>query len=160
MTDPVFRFREECLADAPIEVVFETVTDHESYADWSSCDEAYLEVEGSPERNGFGSVRVFRDTTSIKDGVLAVKEITNHYWPPYLHGYRVLDPSVVRHHQGFVLLEPVGDNQTKITWHMTSSPVDANAAEVLRPQLGAGVRTLVADLAAEAARRHKAQQAR
>jgi hypothetical protein len=155
MTEPIFRFREETVANAPIQTVFDTVTDHESYAAWSSCDEALIEIEGSPDRNGFGSVRVLRDKTSLKDTVIDVKEITNHYWPPYLFGYRVLDESLVRGHQGFALFEALAGDRTKITWHMTSTPVDPAAAEILRPQLAAGVRGLVADLAAEAERRYK-----
>jgi hypothetical protein len=155
MIEPIFRFREETVANAPIQTVFDTVTDHASYAAWSTCDEAFVEIEGSPDRNGFGSVRVLRDRTSLKDTVIDVKEITNHYWPPYLFGYRVLDQSLVRDHQGIVLFEVLAPDRTKITWHMTSTPVDPAVTEFLRPQLAAGVRGLVANLAAEAERRHK-----
>ena len=152
--EPTFRYRVEAIADAPIEVVFATVTDHESYAEWTTCDESFLEVKGDSEANGFGSVRVLRDRTSLKDGVIDVKEVTNHYWPPYLHGYRVVDTSIVRDHQGIVLLERLGDGRTKAVWHMVATPVDSAMAEVLRPQLAAGIEGLVNDLCAEAGRRH------
>jgi hypothetical protein len=152
--EPTFRFCVEAIADAPIEVVFATVTDHESYAYWTSCDEAFLEVKGNPEPNGFGSVRVLRDNTSLKNDVIDIKETTNHYWPPYLHGYRVLDTSLVRDHQGIVLLECLGEHRTRAKWHMVSTPVDPTLADVLRPQFAAGIEQLVNDLCAEAGRRH------
>jgi hypothetical protein len=134
------------------------VTDHESYGSWSGCDAAFLEVEGSPERNGFGSVRALRqDAINAGEVALDVKEMTNHYWPPYLFGYRVLDQSIVRDHQGIVLLEPLAEDRTQIKWHMTSTPIDPTVAEVIQPQLATGVRALVADLAAEAERRYKAR---
>lgn len=154
-TDLVFRYRVEGVAEAPIETVFATVTDHESYAAWTSCDEASLETKGDPDPNGFGSVRLLRDTTSLEDGmVIEIREVTNHYWPPYLFGYRILDTTIVRDHQGIVLFEPLGDARTKVTWHMTSTPIDPALTDVLRPQLAAGVENLVADLCAEAGRRH------
>jgi Polyketide cyclase / dehydrase and lipid transport len=158
--EPTFRYRVEAVAEAPIEVVFAAVTDHESYAGWTSCDESFLETKGDPEPNGFGSVRVLRDTTSLEDDVIDIKEVTNHYWPPYLHGYRVMDTSLVRDHQGIVLLERLGDDRTKAVWHMVSTPVDPALADVLRPQFAAGIEQLVHDLCAEAGRRHASGAAR
>jgi hypothetical protein len=151
---PDFHYREHGDAAAPIEVVFATVSDHESYANWSTCDESFLEREGTPQRNGLGAVRVLRDLTSL-DVPIDVKEIINHYWPPYLLGYRVLDQSIVRDHQGIVLLEKIDDDHTRLTWHMTASAADPSMVDALRGDLGVGVRHLVGNVCAEAERRAK-----
>lgn len=45
--------------NAPIEVMWEVMTDHERWSDWMPSSKVVLDPEGSPDRNGMGAVRNF-----------------------------------------------------------------------------------------------------
>ena len=45
--------------EAPLETVWEVMTDHHLYSRWTPARKVTLDKEGSPDRNGLGAVRVF-----------------------------------------------------------------------------------------------------
>ena len=45
--------------NAPIEVMWGVMTDHERWSDWMPSSKVVLGPEGSPDRNGIGAVRSF-----------------------------------------------------------------------------------------------------
>ena len=45
--------------NAPKERVFEIMTDHRRYVNWTRAKSVYLQKEGSPNPNGLGAIRVF-----------------------------------------------------------------------------------------------------
>ena len=144
-------FREMGFARAPADVVFATLTDHSSYAEWGQCDESLLEVEGSPEPNGLGAVR----RLVMKATGLNVREEVNHYWPPHVMGYRVIDHTL-KDHQGIVVLTE-RDGGTEIAWQLTANPPDPSMIDIFREFVPPGIKQLVADLAAESERRAAAR---
>src|SRR5438105_5413317 len=95
------KIRATGFASAPPRVVFETVTDHTSYPDWSSAHAVVLEVEGDPSPNGLGAVRM---VSGPPPESITLKEEVNHYWPPYLFGYTVTEGGPVVAHQGVIVL--------------------------------------------------------
>ncbi len=145
---PTFEFRFENTTEASPEVVFDIVSDGAGYARWSSCDESSVERTGSPTPHGIGAIRVLHSGVGTPLEI-HVRELTNHYWPPYLFGYKVLDESVVVDHQGIVLFEGF-DGATKVTWHVTCSPADPTIADVLKQNLDEAFETLLSQLCAEA----------
>ena len=140
-------FRELGFARAPADVVFATLADHASWADWGQCDESLLEVEGVPAPNGLGSVR----RLTMKATNLDVREEVNHYWPPHVWGYRVIDETL-RDHQGIVVLTE-RDGGTEIAWQLTANPPDPSLVEVFREFVPPGLRQLIIDLATESERK-------
>ena len=52
-----FEFKLE--VNAPIEVMWSVMTNHERWSDWMPSSKVVLDPEGSPERNGMGAVRNF-----------------------------------------------------------------------------------------------------
>ena len=45
--------------NAPKERVFEIMTDHRRYVNWTRAKSVYLQKEGNPNPNGLGAIRVF-----------------------------------------------------------------------------------------------------
>lgn len=148
------RILEEETIAAPIDVVFGVITDHESFHEWSSCDESILERPGAPDRNGFGAVRLLRSGTP--QGItIEVREEVNHFWPPVLLGYRVVEPAFLCNHQGIVRLSAEGADRTHLAWHVAADFSDPATADAMREGVRQGIHQLVADAAAEAERRAK-----
>lgn len=84
---------------APPEVVFETITDHRSYPEFTPIRDAVLEREGEGSPNGVGAIRALHILgPPIREEVIA-------YEPPRRFVYRVLSGVPVRSQQGTVTIE-------------------------------------------------------
>ena len=110
-----------------------------------------LEQEGSPDPNGLGAIRVLRLEDAV-GGLIEIKEEINHYWPPYLFGYRVVAGSPLKDHQG-VATFVARDGGTEVAWHVTANPRHPETATQAQKLLIKELRRFLADLAAEAERR-------
>jgi uncharacterized protein YndB with AHSA1/START domain len=101
---------------APPQAVWGVYTDHAGWSAWSGIRNSSLAVEGSPDRNGNGAVRVFGQAP-----VLAHEEILD-FEPPRRMTYRVIRGGLpMRHHLGEVLFEPNGTG-TRVTWRCRFDP--------------------------------------
>jgi uncharacterized protein YndB with AHSA1/START domain len=78
---------------APIDHVFERLTDHEAMVDWPGISACKLVVEGAP-RNGLGAVR--RVTVSG----LTLDEQVVTWEPPSRFEYRIIRGLPVKHRGG------------------------------------------------------------
>jgi uncharacterized protein YndB with AHSA1/START domain len=95
---------------APRERVFEAYTDHARWNEWAGFSKSWLEVEGSPNRNGTGAVRGFGQ------GPVTVFEEVLDFEPPKRMTYRVVRGGLpMRNHLGEVTFEPEGDG-TRVVW--------------------------------------------
>ena len=101
--------------EAPPEVVFDVLTHHRRYADFTPMRRSELEREGDPAPNGVGAIRAL---TSVGP---PLREEVLTYEPPARFSYRVLSGVPVRNHVGTVELTPDGEG-TLVTYAVRTLP--------------------------------------
>lgn len=98
---------------APIEKVFELLSDHEGYARFPGISKAVLKTQGKTEKNGKGAVR------RIEAGRLwFIEEITAFDRPSRL-GYRITDSLLPLEHKGANIALRETPEGTQVTWTST-----------------------------------------
>jgi uncharacterized protein YndB with AHSA1/START domain len=114
---------------APIETVFDAITDHRGIANtvWT-VRRSTLDREGTPAPNGVGAVRRL---TAV--GPPIVEEIID-YERPNRYAYKLLSGAPVRDHVGTVELREAGTG-TEVTWHLRSTPKIPGLGLLLGPVL-------------------------
>ena len=114
---------------APIETVFDAITDHRGIANtvWT-VRRSTLDREGTPAPNGVGAVRRL---TAV--GPPIVEEIID-YERPSRYAYKLLSGAPVRDHVGTVELREAGTG-TEVTWHLRSTPKIPGLGLLLGPLL-------------------------
>ena len=125
---------------APVEVVFDVLTDHGGYAKLTPLRSSTLEREGSPDPNGVGAIRVFRLAgPPIREEVTAFER-------PTLLAYKALSGVPARSHSGTVRLAADG-NRTRLEWDVDSTPKlplpDGLWVAAVRPVIGQLLRGVV-----------------
>lgn len=115
---------------APIDIVFDVLTDHRGYANLTPLRSSTLEREGQTEPNGVGAIRV------LSLAGPPIREEVTEFERPTLFSYKLLSGAPVRSHGGTVELTPQGDH-TELLWRVESTPKlpvpDAAWAAVVRP---------------------------
>ena len=114
---------------APIETVFDALTDHRAIADhvWA-CRRSTLDREGIPAPNGVGAIRRLEAI-----GPAIVEEITE-YQRPTRYAYKLLSGAPVRDHVGTIELREAGTG-TAVSWHLRSTPKIPGVDRLLLPVL-------------------------
>ena len=134
-----FTFR--ALINAPIDTVFDVLTDHRKYVEFTPLRSATLEQEGDPAPNGVGAIRVLRLAGP------PIREQVTEYVHPNRFVYKLLSGAPVRDHVGTVdLVQEAGG--TRINYHVESyptvprllAPVVANVLRLSVLQLFNGVK--------------------
>ena len=97
---------------APIEAVFEALTDHEGMSDWPGVSAATLITEGTP-RNGVGAVRAL-----VARGLTLHEEIV-HFDAPNRYDYTIVKGLPVKH-LGSVRLRSEGE-LVHVEWKVVMS---------------------------------------
>jgi uncharacterized protein YndB with AHSA1/START domain len=100
------------LVKAPIERVFERITDHEAMRDWPGIAACSLIAEGQP-RNGIGAVR------RVKAFGVTLDEEVVVFDPPHRYDYTIIKGLPVKH-RGIVALSRV-EGGTEVDWRVTLS---------------------------------------
>jgi hypothetical protein len=100
---------------APVEVVFDVLTDHRGYSRLTPLRSSTLEREGEPAPNGVGAIRV------LKLAGPPIREEVTQYEAPSLFAYKMLSGAPVRSHTGTVDLSGQGDT-TELSWRVDSTP--------------------------------------
>lgn len=101
---------------APIETVFDALTNHRGIADYVwAVRRSTLDREGVPAPNGVGAVRRIEAV-----GPPIVEEIID-YQRPTRYAYKMLSGAPVRDHVGTVELREAGTG-TEVSWHLRSTP--------------------------------------
>lgn len=100
---------------APIETVFDAMTDHRRIADhlWA-CRRSTLDREGIPAPNGVGAIRRL-----VVVGPPFVEEIID-YERPTRYAYKMLSGAPTRDHVGTIRLRAAGTG-TEVSWHLRST---------------------------------------
>lgn len=114
---------------APIETVFDALTDHRAIADYVwAVRRSTLDREGVPAPNGVGAIRRLEAV-----GPPIVEEIID-YQRPTRYAYKMLSGAPVRDHVGTVELREAGTG-TEVSWHLQSTPKIAALEWLLSPVL-------------------------
>ena len=100
---------------APVELVFDVLTDHRSYNKITPLRASTLEREGEPDPNGVGCVRV------LKLAGPPIREEVTEFERPSRFAYKMLSGAPVRSHTGTVELAPSGSGTT-LVWRVESIP--------------------------------------
>jgi uncharacterized protein YndB with AHSA1/START domain len=114
---------------APIETVFDAITNHRGIADsvWA-VRRSTLDREGTPAPNGVGAIRRLEAV-----GPTIVEEIID-YQRPTRYAYKMLSGAPVRDHVGTVELREAGTGTT-VSWHLRSTPKIPGVDWLLSPLL-------------------------
>lgn len=132
---------------APIETVFDAITDHRGIADYVwAVRRSTLDREGTPAPNGVGAVRRLAAV-----GPPIVEEIIE-YEQPTRYAYKLLSGAPVRDHVGTVELSKAGTG-TEVSWHLRSTPKIRGLDLLLAPVLKRVINELLKGGIAAAERR-------
>jgi uncharacterized protein YndB with AHSA1/START domain len=132
---------------APIETVFDAITDHRGIANYVwAVRRSTLDREGTPAPNGVGAVRRLAAV-----GPPIVEEIIE-YEQPTRYAYKLLSGAPVRDHVGTVELRTAGTG-TEVTWHLLSTPKIRGLDPLLAPVLKRVINELLKGGIAAAERR-------
>jgi uncharacterized protein YndB with AHSA1/START domain len=121
---------------APIEKVFDLITDHARYKEMTPLRVSTLEREGTPAPNGVGARR--------KLGVIGppqVEEVTEFVRPTRFQ-YKLLSGLPVKDHTGTVVLTDTGGG-TRVDYTVHSTPTIPGGGLVLGPVLKFGIGGLI-----------------
>jgi uncharacterized protein YndB with AHSA1/START domain len=108
-------FRSVTKIRAPQQVVWDVMTDHVLYEQWTSARRVELERRGDVHPHGAGAVRVFHT------GPLKVREEVLEFEPPARMVYRLASGLPVRDYRSEMQLERDGD-LTVLTWSSSFAP--------------------------------------
>ena len=101
---------------APIEVVWDTLTDHVGMMGWGPGVTVTMDRPGAPDANGVGAVRRIATPGPGPD---IVEEVVT-FEPPTVMGYKALSGMPFPGYAGEVRLTPTG-NGTHINWTISST---------------------------------------
>src|SRR5438128_2329940 len=110
---------------APAEAVFETITDHASYPDFTPLRRVELERSGQEAPNGVGAIRALHLAgPPIRERVIA-------YESPRLFSYEVLSGIPVRKQVGTVTIEPRSAASSTMRYALEIEPLIPFSGPVL-----------------------------
>jgi len=128
------------LVRAPIELVFERITDHEDMSNWPGVGNCELVEAGQP-RNGLGAVR------KIGAGGLSLYEKVVQWEPPNRYDYTITKGLPVEH-RGTVQLAPV-EGGVEVRWTVRMSSRIPLFAQLVGLALRRGLAPALAHFAAQ-----------
>jgi uncharacterized protein YndB with AHSA1/START domain len=116
-------------SSAPIEKVFDALTDHRRFASYVwPLRRSTLDREGTPAPNGVGAVRRLEMV-----GPPLLEEIID-YQRPTRYAYKLVSGAPVRDHVGTIELRETGTG-TEVSWHLRSTPKIPGVGGLLSPVL-------------------------
>jgi len=123
---------------APIEKVFDALTDHRRFAAYVwPIRRSTLDREGTPAPNGVGAVRRLEMV-----GPPLLEEIID-FQRPSRYAYKLVSGAPVRDHVGTIELREKGTG-TEVTWHLRSTPKIPGLGGLLSPVLKTALGQLLA----------------
>jgi len=115
---------------APIELVFDRITDHEAMRDWPGVSNCRLVEQGEP-KNGVGAVR------AVTTRGLTLHERVVRFEPPLGYDYSIVKGLPVQH-LGRVRLEQRGD-EVQLDWTIEMSSRIPLLAQIVGKLLARGM---------------------
>jgi uncharacterized protein YndB with AHSA1/START domain len=105
--------RVERTIEAPIEDVFDLLTDHANYDRFPGITDSELVREGSPERNGLGALR------RIAAGPIRFEEEITAFERPRRMDYLIREVNLPLEHEGGTIVLEESDEGTRAAWTST-----------------------------------------
>jgi uncharacterized protein YndB with AHSA1/START domain len=133
--------------DAPVETVWEIISNHRAYPLWTSMRTARLEQEGSPHPDGIGAIRF------LGVGPIGAREQMLDFDPPHHLAYTILSGPPVRGYRADMVLSPTSDGGTDLRWTGGFDSAPPGAGRACRAVLERALRTMGDAIVAEGARR-------
>jgi len=99
----------QILLNAPLECVWDRITDHAGMADWLGVRQVTLSRAGTPEPNGLGAERTLVDAV-----IGTVVEQVIDWQPGRSYSYRIIAGSPFRDHLGELRVSRRGKQQTEL----------------------------------------------
>lgn len=131
---------------APVEIVFEVLTDHRRYSELTPLRRSELEREGEPAPNGVGAIRKLTAVgPPMREEVIA-------YEAPRRFSYTVLSGLPVRDHVGTVELAELNGG-TKMVYAVRSQPTIPVVGGVAITVIKQAIKGLIDGVATESERR-------
>jgi len=129
--------------DASPEAVFDAITDHRRYSDYTPIRRAELEREGDTEPNGKGAIRALHLVgPPMRERVIA-------YERPHLFTYELISGLPFRDHIGTVIVDPDGSG-SRMTYRVETTPTIPLSGPVLVGALKLSLGRLMAAVQKEA----------
>jgi uncharacterized protein YndB with AHSA1/START domain len=100
---------------APPSVVWDVLTDHRRYPEFTPIRRVGLEAEGDPAPNGVGAIRKLHAVGP------PIREVIREFVPEQKMVYELISGAPVRDHFGTITLEPAPGG-TRMTYALTSTP--------------------------------------
>jgi hypothetical protein len=127
-------FTIQTVVKAPIEVVFDVLTDHRAYAEFTPLRKVELVQTGLPAPNGVGAIRALHTLGP------PIKEQVTEYERPTRFVYKLIAGAPVRDHVGTVELSSEGSSTRMIyrvdTFPKLPGPLGAGLVASLRVAIG------------------------
>ena len=133
--------------DAPIDVVWDLISDHRGYSTWTSLRTARLEIEGDPVPDGVGAVRF------LGFGPIGAREKVLAFEPPHHMAYTILSGVPVKGYRADVHLRETADGGTDVRWVGTFESAPPGLAGALRWELNTALLSMASALEKVAPRR-------
>jgi uncharacterized protein YndB with AHSA1/START domain len=131
---------------APVETVWDVVTDLRGMSEFTRFRRVELEREGDPPPNGLGAIRVMHLVgPPVREQIVAFE-------PPRRFAYRLLSGIPVKDHVGTIELEPAGEG-TRMSYVLETTPKVPVVGSALIPVIRNVVDGIAAGIAAEAEKR-------
>lgn len=105
--------RTERTIEAPIGDVFELLTDHANYKQFSGISDSELLREGEADRNGVGAMR------RVTVGPIRFEEEITAFERPARMGYLIRKVNVPLEHEGGTIRLEAIDDATRVVWEST-----------------------------------------
>jgi uncharacterized protein YndB with AHSA1/START domain len=141
---PTFTFVREVAA--PPEVVFDVLTDHRRYPEFTPIRRVEMDRGGEPEPNGVGAIRVVHSIgPPLHEEVIA-------YRPSSRFSYRLISGAPVRDYVATVSLEALGAG-ARITYAVRAIPTPPIGGAAILAAARFGVGQLLNGIIAESERR-------
>ena len=137
------RYRFVKQIDAPIDVVWDTLTDHERYREFTLLPTSRLVAEGAEDRNGVGAVRHFGA------GPVGTREEVLAFDAPTHMAYTIVAGLPVRDYRADVTLSEDGDGTT-MTYEGSFQPTVPGTGGVIGLVMRTAVKQLIAGVAKRA----------
>lgn len=132
--------------DAPVEVVWDLLTDHAAYSAWTPVPTSRLETAGGEEPNGTGAVRF------LGIGPAGTREEVVAHTPNAHLAYAIVGGLPVRDHRADVRLRDAG-GWTSLVYEGRFEPAVPGTGTLLNLVMKGAIRTLVPSLQKAAERR-------
>jgi uncharacterized protein YndB with AHSA1/START domain len=127
-------FTIQTVVKAPIEAVFDVLTDHRAYAEFTPLRKVELVQTGLPAPNGVGAIRALHTLGP------PIKEQVTEYERPTRFVYKLIAGAPVRDHVGTVELSSEGSSTRMIyrvdTFPKLPGPLGAGLVAFLRVAIG------------------------